>query len=193
MEPLKGTDLMCAPSITVLNGKTAELMMGQDLRYPSFDLSGKNKVHFDGTWSEKTIGVYAEVTPKVSEKGSLSVDLIIEVTEFEGFLSHEKLKNKGITITFTDNYEKTFPKISDRITPIFKTQQVESKDVLIKEGNVIHLAKPRREAKKTFDKTVASTLDPSPPSTNKEGNAAYADKHLVCIIELEKVLANPSS
>ena len=183
----KDSDLLSCPSMTVLTGKTAEVNMGQEFRYPSFDLSEENEIHFDGTFAEKTIGVNAEVTPKVSEKGSLSVDLIIEVTGFEGFLSHEELKNKGMTITYTDNYEKTFPEISERISPVFNKLQVGSKDVLMKEGGVIYYTKPRREAKKTFDKTVASTLDPSPPSTNKEGNAAYADKHLVFIIELEKV------
>ena len=57
-------------------------MMGQEFRYPSFNISGKNKVHFDGSWSEKTIGITAEVTPKVSEKGTISTNFMIELKEF---------------------------------------------------------------------------------------------------------------
>ena len=184
MEQLKGTDLLTAPSITVLNGKTAEVSIGQEYFYPSSsDKSEENKLHFDGTFAERTIGVTAELTPRASEKGTLSLDFMVEVTEFEGMLSHEELKNKGMTITDTDNYEKTFPEISERIAPIFRTQRVESK-LEIYEGSVIHFVNPRSEAIKTFHKTVASTLDPLPKGPK---NTAIIDKHLIVVIGLKKI------
>ena len=177
-----------APIRTVLTGETAKVKIGQEYLYPSCDLSEENKLHFDGTTAEKTIGLTAEVTPRVSEKGTLSLDFMIEVNQFEGMLSHEEFKNEGMTITYADNYEKTFPIFKGGISPIFSTERVESKVESLKEGSVIHLVKPMIDAnipisnRITYNKTTASTLDPLPENPE---NTAIIDKHILHVIELK--------
>ena len=115
-------------------------MMGQEFRYPSFNISGKNKVHFDGSWSEKTIGITAEVTPKVSEKGTISTNFMIELKEFQGFSTIEK----GTTVTFSDNFKDTFPQTSsdDPLIPIFSTRRMKTEIDSNKQEGVIYLKKP---------------------------------------------------
>ncbi len=101
----RGTELLSAPSVTVLSGNPASIAVGQELRYPQSysdarvttggggtSGSGGSVAIASGTpqdFQVRKIGVELKVTPTVEEDNySISLELAPIVTEFEGFVEY---------------------------------------------------------------------------------------------------------
>ena len=146
LERKRGSDLMSAPSVTVLSGKTAEVVIGQEFRYPTAytdaeasvnggNNSGSSIAITPGTpmdFETRTIGVEMNVTPTVEEDGqTINLKLTPQVTQFEGFVEYG-----GQIVGVGSNAQMTIP--SNYIQPIFSTRRV-STEVSIFDGAVVVL------------------------------------------------------
>ena len=103
-----GSDLMSAPKVTVLSGKRAEIVVGQELRYPESygDIEstvsqstgggltggGSSAISITAGTPEdfvtRNVGVELSVTPNVENDDTISLILEPKVTEFEGFVEY---------------------------------------------------------------------------------------------------------
>lgn len=164
LEQHTGTDLMSAPKVTVLSGKTAKITVAQILRYPecygdiqsavgiaSADVSNSSAgvTITAGTpqnFVNKNVGVEMEVTPFVEEDGqSISLRLEPRVTEFEGFVEYG-----GRSIAISHNTTVDVP--SGFFQPIFSTREIETEVTIANGSTVIMGGLTREEVKQVNDK-----------------------------------------
>ncbi len=135
-----GNDLMSAPKVTVLSGKTAEIVVAQEFRYPqSFSESEMptGELHNSialaaGTpqdFTVRNIGVEMTVTPAVEDDNSISLMLEPRVTEFEGFVEYG-----GPSIAIASGSSVTMP--SGFYQPIFSVRRVKT-EVTIWDGATV--------------------------------------------------------
>lgn len=149
-----GNDLMSAPKVTVLSGKTAEITVAQELRYPESygdieaqvgrgDSSGSGSAGVAITagtpqhFSVRNVGVEMEVTPTVEESDSISLLLEPRVTEFEGFVEYG-----GTSVAIASNTTVTVP--SGFFQPIFSVRRVRT-EVTIWDGATVVMGGLTRE------------------------------------------------
>ena len=148
-----GSDLLSAPKITVLSGKTAQIIVAQELRYPQSysdinsavssgrDQSGGSGVAITaGTprnFTVRNIGVEMEVTPIVENDNSISLQLEPRVTEFEGFVEYG-----GPSLALSGGVNVSVP--SGFFQPIFSVRQVRT-EVTIWDGATVVLGGLTRE------------------------------------------------
>ena len=148
-----GSDLMSAPKITVLSGKTAQIVVAQELRYPESysdidsavssgrDLSGGSGVAITaGTprnFTVRNIGVEMEVTPTVENDNSISLQLEPRVTEFEGFVEYG-----GPSLALSGGVNVSVP--SGFFQPIFSVRKVRT-EVTIWDGATVVMGGLTRE------------------------------------------------
>lgn len=162
LEQHGGSDLMSAPKLTVLSGKTAEIVVAQELRYPqSFGdirsevgTSDRNGNVGSGVsitagtpkdFAVRNIGVEMEVTPTVEDNNSISLRLEPQVTEFEGFVEYG-----GNSVALSGNTTVNVP--SGFFQPIFSTRKIRT-EVTIQDGaTVVMGGLTREEAKQVHDK-----------------------------------------
>lgn len=157
LEQHTGTDLMSAPKVTVLSGRTANITIAQTLRYPeSFgdiqsavgsagsnpDSSAAGVTITAGTprnFVEKNVGVEMEVTPTI-EADNTSINLRLEpkVTEFEGFVEYG-----GESIALSGNNAIHVP--PGFFQPIFSKREI-STEVTIADGATVIMGGLTREA-----------------------------------------------
>jgi len=137
LEQMSGSDLLCAPKVTVLSGQTASITVSQQMRYPeswgdmqsnvgtsSGDTAGNNGsvTITPGTPTDFTaydVGVVMEVTANVEEDGSINLILNPRVTEFEGFLEYG-----GVAVAIANETTVTVP--SGFIQPVFSVREVKT-------------------------------------------------------------------
>ena len=148
LEQKTGTDLMSAPKITVLSGKTAEIVVAQELPYPTsygkIDSSvGTSSSTLTGGSAGVTItagtpenfvvrevGVQMQVTPTVEDDNhSISLKLEPEVTEFEGFVEYG-----GTSVAISSGTTVNVP--SGFFQPIFSVRKVRT-EVTIYDGATV--------------------------------------------------------
>lgn len=155
LEQKNGSDLLCAPKVTVISGQTASITVSQQMRFPeswgdmqsnvgtsSGDSSGNNGsvTITPGTPSDFTtadIGVVMEVTPNVEEDGSISLTLTPKVTEFEGFLEYGGTGvaiSGGITVTVPAGF----------IMPVFSVREIHT-NVTVFDGATLVMGGLTRE------------------------------------------------
>jgi general secretion pathway protein D len=148
-----GSDLMSAPKLTVLSGKTAEIIVAQELLYPKRyskmdaqvgkgdSSSGSAGVAVTaGTpqdFTKRNIGVEMRVTPTVEDDGSISLSLEPTVTEFEGFVEYG-----GNSVAIASGQTVTVP--SGFYQPIFSVRKIKT-EVTIWDGATVIMGGLTRE------------------------------------------------
>ena len=161
IEQNSGSDLMSAPSLTVLDGKTAIVKIAQLLRYPqsygdvqsqvsTADTSGSSGVTITaGTPQDFTVqdvGVTLEVTPTVGADDSIALNLKPKVVEFEGFVEYG-----GTSVAISGTTTVTVP--SGFFQPVFTTREVTT-DVTVFDGATVVIGGLTREEVKTVNDKV---------------------------------------
>ncbi|MGF1447986.1 MAG: hypothetical protein ACFB20_01065 [Opitutales bacterium] len=161
LEQQSGTDLMSAPRLTVLSGKTAEIVVAQELRYPeSFgdveaevsegdgDGDGAGVAVTAGTpqdFTTRRVGVEMEVQPNVEGGDRISLRLEPTVTEFEGFVEYG-----GQSVAISGGTVVTVP--SGFFQPIFSVRQIRTEVTVFDGATVIMGGLTREEVARVEDK-----------------------------------------
>ncbi len=159
----EGSDLLSSPRLTVLSGRTAQIVVAQELRYPenygdiesevgtgNADGGGSAGVTITtGTpqdFTVRNVGVEMEVTPTVEENENISLKLEPRVTEFEGFVEYG-----GPSIAISNNTTVTVP--SGFFQPIFSTRAVRT-EVTVYDGATVVIGGLVREEVLTVNDKV---------------------------------------
>ncbi len=162
LEQHAGSDLMSAPKLTVLSGKTADIIVAQELRYPESygqirsevgtgNSSGGGSAGVTITagtpqnFQVRNVGVEMEVTPTVEEDNSISLRLEPRVTEFEGFVEYG-----GMSIAITGQSSARIP--SGFFQPIFSTRQIRTEVTIFDGATVVMGGLTREQVKEVHDK-----------------------------------------
>jgi len=164
IEQNNGSDLMSAPSLTVVDNKTATIRIVQTLRYPDSygdvqsnvgQAGGQNGGGGAGVtitagtpqdFKEQDVGVILEVTPTVQQDDSIALNLKPHVIEFEGFVEYG-----GTSVAIQGNTTVTVP--SGFFQPIFSHREVTT-DVTIFDGATVVIGGLTREEVKTVNDKV---------------------------------------
>jgi general secretion pathway protein D len=164
LEQHDGSDLMSAPKVTVLSGKTAEIIVAMEVRYPQkygdmhsevgagtvgFGVSSAAGVTITaGTpqdFTARNVGVEMLVTPTVEADGSISLQLGPKVTEFEGFVEYG-----GMSIAANSQTTVSVP--SGFYQPIFSTREIHTEVNIFDGATVVMGGLTREEVKEVHDK-----------------------------------------
>lgn len=162
LERQTGNDLLSAPKVTVLSGKTAEITVAQELRYPESygdieaqvgrgDSSGSGSAGVAITagtpqhFAVRNVGVEMEVTPTVEANDSISLLLEPRVTEFEGFVEYG-----GTSVAIASNTTVTVP--SGFFQPIFSVRRVRTEVTIWDGATVVMGGLTREQAVSVSDK-----------------------------------------
>jgi general secretion pathway protein D len=162
LERQTGNDLMSAPKVTVLSGKTAEITVAQELLYPQSygDIEaqvGRGESSGGGSagvaitagtpqdFTVRNVGVEMEVTPTVEEDNSISLLLEPRVTEFEGFVEYG-----GTSVAIASNTTVTVP--SGFFQPIFSVRRVRTEVTIWDGATVVMGGLTREQAVSVSDK-----------------------------------------
>ena len=165
IEQNNGSDLMSAPSLTVVDNKTATIRIVQTIRYPDSYGDVQSNVGQAGgnqngggsagvtitagtpqDFKEQDVGVTLEVTPTVQQDDSIALNLKPHVTEFEGFVEYG-----GTSVAIQGNTTVTVP--SGFFQPIFSHREVTT-DVTIFDGATVVIGGLTREEVKTVNDKV---------------------------------------
>ena len=161
LERKTGNDLMSAPKVTVLSGKTAEITVAQELLYPSsYDRveaqvgRGDSQAGSAGVaitagtpqnFRVRNVGVEMEVTPTVEDDNAISLLLEPRVTEFEGFVEYG-----GTSVAIASNTTVTVP--SGFYQPIFSVRRVRTEVTIWDGATVVMGGLTREQAVSIHDK-----------------------------------------
>ncbi|KAF0093393.1 MAG: proteinral secretion pathway protein D [Puniceicoccaceae bacterium 5H] len=161
LERQTGNDLLSAPKVTVLSGKTAEIVVAQELRYPQnfgdldaqvgrgdSDAGSAGVAITTGTprdFTTRNVGVEMAVTPTVEEDDSISLLLEPQVTEFEGFVEYG-----GTSVALSSGNTVTVP--SGFYQPIFSVRKVKTEVTIWDGATVVMGGLTREQAVKIEDK-----------------------------------------
>ena len=161
LEQKSGTNLMSAPKVTVLSGKTAKITVAQEFIYPktygeiesevgsgSADSSSAGVTITAGTPSDfvtRNVGVEMCVTPTVEENRCISLHLLPRVTEFEGFIEYG-----GRSIAIQGNTTVEVP--PGFFQPIFATREIDTEVTIYDGATVVMGGLTREETKEVHDK-----------------------------------------
>ena len=199
IEQSSGSDLMSAPSLTVLDGKTAIIKIAQLLRYPQSYGDTQSNVGSQGggqngggsagvtitagtpqDFTVQEVGVTLEVTPTVGADDSIALNLKPKVTEFEGFVEYG-----GTSVAISGTTTVTIP--SGFFQPIFTTREV-STDVTVFDGATVVIGGLTREEVKTVNDKVpvlgdipllGAAFRSSGKSTTKKNLTVFVTANLV--------------
>ena len=163
LEQKQGSDLLCAPKVTVISGSTASITVSQQMRYPeswgdvqsnvgssggSGDSGSAGVTITPGTPQDFTttdIGVQMEVTPNVEEDGSINLTMNPRVTEFEGFMEYG-----GVAVAISSGTTVTVP--SGFIQPVFSIREVRTNVTVFDGATVVMGGLTREEVRSVDDK-----------------------------------------
>ncbi|MDR3143510.1 MAG: hypothetical protein LBT57_01490 [Puniceicoccales bacterium] len=161
LEQSKGSNMLCAPKITVLSGKMASIIIAQELRYPnSYSETqsdvGSSSVNNSGAgvtitagrpenFQTRNVGVEMSVIPTVEEAERINLKINPTVTEFEGFVQYG-----GASIAMNSNQTVYTP--SGFYQPIFSTRQIKTELTIQDASTVVMGGLMREEAKEVRDK-----------------------------------------
>jgi general secretion pathway protein D len=164
LEQHSGSDLMSAPKLTVLSGKTARIVVAMELRYPQKygdthssvgtgsstigSSSAAGVTITSGTpqdFAVRNVGVEMSVTPTVENDGSISLQLEPKVTEFEGFVEYG-----GMNVAISAGTTVTIP--SGFFQPIFSTREIYTEINIADGATVVMGGLTREEVKEVNDK-----------------------------------------
>ncbi|MDR1890559.1 MAG: type II and III secretion system protein [Puniceicoccales bacterium] len=164
LEQHSGSDLMSAPKLTVLSGKTAEIVIAMELRYPQSygDTHSEVGTGYSGlgtsssagvtitagtpqNFTTRNVGVEMSVTPIVEVDDSISLQLEPKVTEFEGFVEYG-----GVNVAVASGNTVTIP--SGFYQPIFSTREIHTEVNVFDGATVVMGGLTREEIKEVSDK-----------------------------------------
>ncbi|MDR2603007.1 MAG: hypothetical protein LBC11_00385 [Puniceicoccales bacterium] len=164
LEQHSGSDLMSAPKLSVLSGKTAKIVIAMELRYPQSygDTHSEVGTGYSGLGASssagvtitagtpqnfitRNVGVEMSVTPIVEMDGSISLQLEPKVTEFEGFVEYG-----GVNVAVTSGNTVTIP--SGFYQPIFSTREIHTEVNIFDGATVVMGGLTREEIKEVNDK-----------------------------------------
>ncbi|MDR1366363.1 MAG: type II and III secretion system protein [Puniceicoccales bacterium] len=159
LEQQSGSDLMSAPKLTVLSGKTAKITVAQEFIYPKTygeissevgtgDANSAGVTITAGTPSDfetRNVGVEMNVTPTVEENNCISLQLSPKVTEFEGFIEYG-----GRSIAISGNTRADLP--PGFYQPIFSTREIQTEVTIYDGATVVMGGLTREEIKEVNDK-----------------------------------------
>jgi general secretion pathway protein D len=163
LEQQSGSDLMSAPKLTVLSGKTAKITVAQEFIYPrtygaitsdvgsTTSTSGTGAAGVTitaGTPSDfitRNLGVEMSVTPVVEENNCISLRLEPRVTEFERFIEYG-----GRSIAISGDTTVNIP--SGFLQPIFSTREIKTEVTIFDGATVVMGGLTREEVKEVHDK-----------------------------------------
>jgi len=156
----QGTDLLCAPKVTVLSGSTASITVSQEMRYPESWGDVQSNVGQGGGSNSGTgaagvtitpgtpqdfikydVGVVMEVTPNVEDDGAINLALSPRITEFEGFMEYG-----GVAVALTSGTTVTVP--SGFIQPVFTVREIRT-SVTVFDGATVVMGGLTREEVRT--------------------------------------------
>ncbi|MFP4351369.1 MAG: hypothetical protein ACLFTU_00875 [Puniceicoccaceae bacterium] len=158
---MEGSDLLSAPRVTVMSGKSANIVVAQEFIYPTSygeptvtastgDDAGSSSVAVASGVPEdfdtRNIGVELTVTPTVEPNDKINLSLQPRVTEFEGFVSYG-----GPNIAITGASVVQAP--SGYFQPIFSTRTVET-EVTVFDGATVVLGGLTREEVKQYNEKI---------------------------------------
>lgn len=166
LEQRQGSDLLCAPKVTVTDGYSASITVSQRMRYPqSWNDMQSNVGSSSSSTSSPTgsagvtitpgtpqefqdvdVGVTMTVTPTVGEDGSITLDLQPNVTEFEGFMEYG-----GVAVAISSGTTVTVP--SGFIQPVFSIREVKTQ-VTVFDGATVVLGGLTREEVRSVNDSV---------------------------------------
>jgi general secretion pathway protein D len=162
LERKRGTELLSAPSVTVLTGNPASIAVGQELRYPQgysdarVTTGGGGNSGAGGTvgiasgtpqdFISRKIGVELKVTPQVEEDNySISLELAPIVTEFEGFVEYG-----GPNVAVASGSSLSAP--SGFFQPVFSVREITTKVEVWDGATLVMGGLTREEVRKVNDK-----------------------------------------
>jgi general secretion pathway protein D len=159
LEQQSGSDLMSAPKLTVLSGKTAKITVAQEFIYPKTygeissevgtgDANSAGVTITAGTPSDfetRNVGVEMHVTPTVEENNCISLQLNPKVTEFEGFVEYG-----GRSIAISGTTRADLP--PGFYQPIFSTREIQTEVTIYDGATVVMGGLTREEIKEVNDK-----------------------------------------
>lgn len=172
LEQRQGSDLLCAPKVTVISGSTASITVSQRMRYPeswgdvqsnvgssSTTVNGENSSSAGVTITPGTpqdftsvdVGVSMEVTPNVEEDDSINLVLNPNVKEFEGFMEYG-----GVAVAISSGTTVTVP--SGFIQPVFSVREVKT-TVTVFDGATVVMGGLTREEVRTINDSVPILSD----------------------------------
>lgn len=172
LEQRQGSDLLCAPKVTVISGSTASITVSQRMRYPESwsDVQsnvGSSSVSVGNTQTSSAgvtitpgtpqdftsvdVGVSMEVTPNVEEDDSINLVLNPNVTEFEGFMEYG-----GVAVAISSGTTVTVP--SGFIQPVFSVREVKT-TVTVFDGATVVMGGLTREEVRTINDSVPILSD----------------------------------
>jgi len=137
---IKGADLLSAPMIFTIAGKTAKIEITQEFRYPTHwekDPAGREWI--PSAFETRNVGVEMEVTPRINEDGSIDLDMNPRITEFEGFIEREMrdvVPGPDKTSDGETKPEGAWPQMK---TPIFTTRAAQAAVARLAPGQTVVL------------------------------------------------------
>jgi general secretion pathway protein D len=210
LEQHAGSDLMSAPKLTVLSGKTAEIVIAMELRYPQSygDTHSEVGTGYSGlgtsssagvtitagtpqNFTTRNVGVEMSVTPIVEVDGSISLQLEPKVTEFEGFVEYG-----GVNVAVTSGSTVTIP--SGFYQPIFSTREIHTEVNVFDGATVVMGGLTREEVKEVNDKVpilgnipLLGKLFRSKSETIQKRNLLiFVTAHTISPLGIKKLLPN---
>ncbi|MDR2200559.1 MAG: hypothetical protein LBN94_00375 [Puniceicoccales bacterium] len=159
LEQQSNSDLMSAPKLTVLSGKTAKIVVAQEFIYPKTygeissgvgtgDAGSAAVTITAGTPSDfetRNVGVEMNVTPTIEENNCISLQLTPKVTEFEGFIEYG-----GRSVAIQGNTTVQLP--PGFFQPIFSRREIQTEVTIYDGATVVMGGLTREEIKEVNDK-----------------------------------------
>ncbi|MBC2601470.1 hypothetical protein [Puniceicoccus vermicola] len=163
---MEGSDLLSAPRVTVMSGKSANIVVAQEFIYPTSygepTVTASSGSSDDGggggggavalasgvpeDFETRNLGVELTVTPTVEPNDKINLALQPRVTEFEGYVSYG-----GPNIALTDQTSVQSP--SGYFQPIFSTRTVET-EVTVFDGATVVLGGLTREEVQEYKQKI---------------------------------------
>lgn len=160
LEQKTGSDLLCAPKVTVMTGTEARITVSQQMYYAESWGDMQSQVSSSGSSTTSTtggsgdaaititpgtpqdfktydVGVVMTVSPTVEEDDSITLNLSPKVSDFEGFMAYG-----GTAVGIAGGYTVTVP--AGFIMPVFSVREV-STTVTIFDGATVVLGGLTRE------------------------------------------------
>ena len=164
LEQRQGSDLLCAPKVTVISGSTASITVSQRMRYPeswgdvqsnvgssSTTVNGENSSSAGVTITPGTPQAFTSVDDGVSMDDSINHVLNPNVTEFEGFMEYG-----GVAVAISSGTTVTVP--SGFIQPVFSVREVKT-TVTVFDGATVVMGGLTREEVRTINDSVPILSD----------------------------------
>jgi general secretion pathway protein D len=101
LEQDSNSDTLSAPSLTTMDGKTAEIWVGEDRAVPkSFDVKSADiNIHVEHTkWNSELMGVHFSVTPEILKNDLIRLKLNPKVIDLVGYDTYKVSPNASMMV-----------------------------------------------------------------------------------------------